>query len=193
MLLHAAFLVLSFVMVPAIAGAQPTLREQALTHGVREQIVIVDYPNLPLRQLTSAAGVVLRVMIRGSQTSLTANGTSMVTDYWAAVIDVVKRPSDSRVNSRDTITIRRLGGVIDIEGFTVSSHENGFPPFETGKEYVLFLKVQPDQPFELVAGPQSAFRVDEGTIVPASADSQRSAIPMHQFVREVRQVASVDH
>jgi hypothetical protein len=188
-----AFLVLSFVMVPAIAGAQPTLREQALTLGVSEQIVIVDYPSLPLRQLTAAAGVILRVMIRGSQTSLTANGTSIVTDYWAAVIDVVKGPAGSRLNSRDVITVRRVGGVIDIEGFTVSSYENGFPPFETGKEYVLFLKAQPGQPFELVAGPQSAFRVDARTIVPASADAQRSAIPMPQFVREVRQLASVDH
>jgi hypothetical protein len=174
--------VLLIVTVPALAGAQ-TLREQVLTAGISEEVLLVDYPSLALRDLTSAANAVVHVSIRSGASFLSDNGESMHTDYPAAVIDVVKA-SGSRVKRGDVITIRRAGGVMDIDGRKVFSNESGFPQFESG-EYVLFLK-KSGKAYALVAGPQSAFRVHDGTIAPAADEQRSAAVLMPQFVSEVR-------
>jgi hypothetical protein len=184
------------VMAPSAVSAQQTLpqqnvEDQARTAGIFEEVVVADYPSLPLRELTSTAGTVVHVVIRRGNTFRTGDRASIQTDYKAAVVDVVKAPSASRLNAGDEITIRRLGGVINIEGHTVYSNEGGFPQFAAGSEYVLFLRTQPGQPFELVTGPLSAFRVQEGAIVFGDQDPQAVAIPMPLFVREVKELSQV--
>lgn len=187
---HLALPLFLVVTAPAIAGAQQTMREQVLTMGISEEVVIVDYPSLPLRELTSTAGAVVHVAIRSSDTFLSANGTTILTDYRAAVVDLVKDPSGSRISVGDVITIRRVGGVMNIEGRKVFSNESGFPPFTSGGEYVLFLKTESGQPYELLAGPQSAFRVHAGTIVSAADGNRSAAVLMPRFVHEVKEFSN---
>jgi hypothetical protein len=94
-----------------------------------------------------------------------------------------------RISAGDVITIRRVGGVMNIEGRKVFSNESGFPPFFDGGEYVLFLKTDAGQPYELMAGPQSAFSVDRGTVAPAaSSRGASSPILLALFVHEVREL-----
>ena len=183
------------VTAPSAVSAQQTLprqnvEDQVLTAGIFEEVVVADYPSLPLRELTSTAGTVVHVVIRRSNVFLTPDRASIQTDYKAAVVDVVKATA-SRLDVGDEITIRRVGGVMNIEGHTVYSNEGGFPQFAAGSEYVLFLRTQPGQPFELVTGPLSAFRVQEGAIVFGDQNPSATAIPMPLFVREVKELSQV--
>jgi hypothetical protein len=174
---------------PTLADAQYSLRSQVQTLGVSEEIVLADYPALTLRGLTSSAEAVVHVVIRNGDTLLTGDGASIVTDYRAAVVDVLKDASDARVSAGDVITIRRLGGAMYLEGRTVLSTESGFAPFASGGEYILFLKSGSGQPFEILAGPQSAFHVRDGAAVRMTAPgslSGSSAVLMPVFVRDVR-------
>jgi hypothetical protein len=176
-------------VTPALAQTQYSLRSQVQTLGVSEEIVIADYPALTLRGLTSSAEAVVHVVIRNSDAVLTGDGAAIVTDYRAAVVDVFKDGPDARVSAGDVITIRRIGGAIHLEGRAVLSTESGFAPFAGGGEYILFLKSGSGQPFEMLAGPQSAFHVRNGAAVAMSAPVSlqgSSAVLTPVFVRDVR-------
>lgn len=180
---------LLLVGMPALAEAQ-TIREQVLA-GVSEEVVVADYPTLSLRGLTASAGAVVRVTVRNSDSFVSADGTSILTDYRVAVVDVIKETPGSHVNTGDVITIRRIGGVVNIEGRRVFSNEGGFPPFASGSEYVLFLKTDAGQPFEMLAGPQSAFLVHQGAVASLAASTKGpSIVPMPAFVSEVKEVSN---
>jgi hypothetical protein len=177
------------VTVPSIAGAQHTIREQVRTMGVSEEIVVADYPSMPLSALTSAAGAVVHVAVRSSDTFLSSDGMAILTDYRVSVVDVLK-DGESRLDAGDVVTIRRIGGVLKVDGRTVFSSENQFPTFATGGEYLLFLKTDAGQPFEMLAGPQSAFRVNDGSVAQMGESSKRSSVLMPAFIHEVRELLS---
>ena len=177
------------VAAPSTVVAQHTLRDQVLTAGISEEVVVADHPTLPLRELTSASGAVVHVTIRRSTAFLSTDGASIQTDYKAVVVGVVKPSDPTRLTIGDEITIRRIGGVMNLEGRTLYSNEAGFPPFAAATEYVLFLKTQPGQPFELVTGPHSAFRVQDGAIVFGDQNPAAVTIPMSVFVREIHEVS----
>lgn len=150
--------------VPGAAGAQQTLGEQVRTLGVSEAIVISEYPSMPLSVLTARAGAVVHVAVRSVDSFLSSDGLDILTDYRATVVDVLKESSAAPIAPGDIVTIRRDGGSVSIGGRNVVSNEIGFAPFESGREYVLFLKTDAGQPFAMLAGPQSAYRIHEGMI-----------------------------
>ena len=117
------------VAAPSTVVAQHTLRDQVLTAGISEEVVVADHPTLPLRELTSTSGAVVHVTIRRSTAFLSTDGASVQTDYKAVVVDVVKPSEATRLFVGDEITIRRVGGVMNLEGRTLYSNEAGFPPF----------------------------------------------------------------
>lgn len=182
------FPLLMLSLVPAMAGAQTTtIRDRVLAEGVSEEVILVEYPALPLRTLTSSAGAIVHVSIRSRDTFLSSDGAAIVTDYRATVVDVVKGDPSARVSAGDVITIRRAGGELQVEGRTVFSNESGFPPFARGGEYVLFLKTGGGQPYEMLAGAQSAFRVDRGAVTPVTdAGNSAAAVLMPLFLHDVR-------
>ena len=183
---HFAFALLVTVLVPARASAQQhTLREQVLTMGVTEEVVVSAHPQLGPREMAAAAGAVVRVAVRNHDTFLSADGATMLTDYRAAVTEVIKDAARA-VAVGDVITIRRVGGVMQIDGRKVFSNEAGFPPFADGAEYVLFLK-DGGQPYELVAGAASAFRVEKGLVAPVADDA--APVLMPAFVQELKEPA----
>jgi hypothetical protein len=176
---------------PVAADAQETIREQVLTNGVSEELVVVDHPSLSFGELVSTAGAVVHVSVRTSETFLSSDGRSIFTDYRVAVIDVLKESSGPRIGAGDTITIRRVGGVMNIEGRRVFSNEAGFPRFTTGDNYVLFLKTQTGQPHEIMAGSQSAFRVQQGTVAPlVGSIDQAPGVVLPVFTQELRELLS---
>lgn len=182
---------LVLVTLPGAASAQQpaTIREQVLKNGVSEEVVIAEYPTLSVRAMTAAAGAVVHVAVRSGDSFLSSDGSAILTDYRVAVIDVIK-DSGPRLNSGDVITVRRVGGSLKIEGRTVLSNEAGFAPFSSGAEYVLFLKTDSGQPFAMLAGPQSAYLVHQGTLVPLVSTGPRPALlPMQAFLSDLREVS----
>ena len=177
------------VTVPGAASAQNTIREQVLKNGVSEEVVIAEYPTLSVRALTAAAGAVVHVAVRSGDTFLSSDGRAVLTDYRVAVVDVVK-DSASHLSAGDVITVRRVGGRLDVEGRTFLSNEAGFAQFADGAEYVLFLKTDSGQPFEMFAGPQSAYRVHQGTLTPLTSAGDRTAlVPMQAFLGELKEIS----
>jgi hypothetical protein len=176
------------VTIPGAASAQETIREQVLKNGVSEEVVVADYPTLTVRALTASAGAVVRVAVRSSDTFLSSDGNSVLTDYRVAVLDVLK-DSASHLSVGDVITVRRIGGTLDIEGRKFHSNEAGFAPFSTGAEYVLFLTTDSGQPFAMFAGPQSAYLVHQGTLAPLSNSGQQrpALVPMQAFLNDVKE------
>lgn len=175
------------VTMPGAASAQQTIKEQVLKNGVSEEVVIADYPTLSVGALSAAAGAVVHVAVRSSDTFLSSDGSAILTDYRVAVVDVIK-DSASHVNAGDVITIRRVGGALKIEGRTFLSNEAGFAPFSTGAEYVLFLKTDSGQPFEMLAGAQSAYLVHQGTVASLMSSGPRPLlVPMQSFLSDVRE------
>ncbi len=170
-------------MIPSVASAQ-TMREQVRTLGVSEEIVVSEYPSLPLSTLASTAGAVVQVSVRSTDTFLSSDGTAILTDYRVTVVDVIK--GEGVIRTGDVVTVRRPGGVLNIEGRKVISNENQFPAFATGSEYVLFLKTDVGQPYHMAAGPQSAYRIYDGSVVAMGELSKVSATRIPVFVQEVR-------
>lgn len=174
---------------PAVAEAQQTIREQVVTNGVSEELVVVDHPPLSLGELAATANAVVHVSVKTSETFVSSDGMSILTDYRVAVIDVLKESSDSRIGAGDVVTIRRVGGVMNIAGRRVFSNEAGFPRFITGDQYVLFLKTQSGQPHEIMAGSQSAFRVHQGTVAPLGGSiGQTPGVVLPVFAQELREL-----
>ena len=173
---HLALATLVIAAAPAIAGAQQTMREQVLTMGVSEELVINEYPSMPLSVLTGTAGAVVHVALRSHDTFLSSDGMDILTDYRATVVDVLKESTGQAIGAGDIITIRRAGGSMNIAGRQVLSHESGFASFESGREYVLFLKTDAGQPFAMLAGPQSAYRIHDGGIAPMIEPAKGSAV-----------------
>ena len=173
--------------LPSIASAQ-ALQDQVLAHGVTEEVVLFDYPTLPLDAMTTAAGAVVHVAVRSSDTFLSPDGASILTDYRVAVIEVAKDASGSGIKPGDVITVRRVGGTMTVAGRRVFSNESGFPPFSNDAEYVLFLNTRSGQPYQMVAGAASAYRVDRGAITPIAESNQRSAAALLTpiFLHEIR-------
>jgi len=192
---YLALPLLAVLSVPQIAAAQQTMREQVLTMGVSEEIVVAEYPALSLNALTAAAGAVVHVAVRSQDTFLSSDGLSILTDYRVTVLNAVKPSTGSPIDAGDVITIRRPGGVLSIEGRKVVSNENDFPPFAGGAEYVLFLKTDAGQPFEMLAGPQSAFRVRDGAATAMGPSTRApSVVQMPILLHEIRgQVARGPH
>ena len=112
-------------LTPAVAGAQ-TLRDQILTNGVSEEIVVVEHPALSVREMSASASAVVRVSVSGSETFLTTDGMAILTDYQVTVVDVVKSSAGLPLAQGDSINVRRLGGAMTIEGRRVHSSESGF-------------------------------------------------------------------
>jgi hypothetical protein len=174
------------VAMPAVIGAQ-TLRDQILKNGVSEEVVVADYPAMSVRALTASAGAVVHVAVRSSDTFLSSDGGTVLTDYRVAIVDVLK-DSASHLNPGDVVTIRRVGGTLNLEGRTFLSNEAGFAPFASGAEYVLFLKTESGQPFEMLAGPQSAYLVHQGTVASLTRAARGAAlVPMQAFVSDIRE------
>lgn len=181
-----AFCLLLFAAAPSAARAQQTIRDQVI-NGITEEVRIVEYPALSLREMTSMAGAAVQVKIRSADTIVSDAGTAVVTDYRVAVVGVIKDVS-GRINAGDVITVRRAGGVANVEGRTYFSNESGFPQFANAGEYVLFLKTDSGQPFAMVAGGQSAFRVHQGTVSSlATASGAPSVVLLPLFLQEVRE------
>jgi hypothetical protein len=176
------------IAMPAVVSAQ-TLRDQILKNGVSEEVVIADYPVMSVRALTAAAGAVVHVAVRSSDTFLSSDGGTVLTDYRVAIVDVLK-DSASHLIPGDVVTIRRVGGTLYLEGRTFFSNEAGFSPFASGAEYVLFLKTESGQPFEMFAGPQSAYLVHQGTVASLAHSTPRpTLVPMQAFMSDIREVS----
>jgi hypothetical protein len=168
-----------------VARGSQDIREPVKKLGSVDQLLIRKYSPVDLRTLVANAEVVVRGVIAQTKSFLLANEVS--TDCAVTVLSRIH--GQAQVDST-TITIRRPGGTLSLEGGTVFAYEPDFPMFEVGEEYVLFLKRSPDGYYVLPHGAQGAFRVESGNVSQVSRDTgiwnqERGVIGLLQFSNEI--------
>jgi hypothetical protein len=151
-LVHAA-------MSAQTSRSKPTKRNTMFTDGriVPETLV----------QMRAQADAVARVIVNGGRPDdffgAVVSVPLVATVYDVTVKDVLK--PDSRIAPGSVAPVWRLGGKREGDYFELTD-EDDFPLFESGEEYVLFLRWKESRrAFEIVGGPNGAFRLNEGNVI----------------------------
>lgn len=155
-----------------VASAQqpaPSIRQELEETGGFDRIIVSSDEPLPLGQLTARAKLVVEAQITAGQSYLDESGADVHTDYTVTIANVVKSRERSAVQAGDSITVRRQGGVVVLNGREADVHENAFPAFQVGERYILFLTRGPrDDVYAVLGGNQGAYTSAGENVAPAS-------------------------
>ena len=182
--MSSTLLVAMFVVSGVVQSGQE-LRDHVRKAGSAEVVVIRDYPPVDLKTLVRDAELIARVVIVSSNASMI--GDQISTDSKAQVLTVVK---GAQSVEHTTITVRKPGGKVALEGGIVTASDPDFAPFEIGEEYVLFLKSTIQGNFEVRFGGQGAFKVTQGKVAQVSRNigtwnRERGRIDVLQLFEEI--------
>jgi hypothetical protein len=122
-------------------------------------------------------------------------GERLVTDYDVAVEQVIRRTRPPGVARGDVLVVRRMGGVLTLEGHNVIGEENDFPQFTMQDRYVFFLQASEYGSYYWVSyGPQGAFHIKDGFVqqvsqVFGSWNRERGKVSLPAFIEEIHRSA----
>jgi hypothetical protein len=117
-----------------------------------------DYVPADLGKVANEADIIMLGKITGSSTRLNKEQQGLRTDYQFDVRKILKPEVPSK--QQGTITVRRTGGIMFIEGHKVTHTVAHTPLFETGRDYILFLRFDPtSNTYELAHGPFGMYEV----------------------------------
>jgi hypothetical protein len=163
--------------------ASPSIRQQAREPGGFERIVVTAYDPVQLSSLVARADLIVEASTAGGRSHLNTAETEIFTDYTFTVHSVIKTKRRPDFRAGSALTVRRDSGVVVVDGRTAVSYENGFPPFDANRHYILFLMEQPrDQAYSVFGGPQGAFSAGE-SITTVAVPFDESADPPHSMSR----------
>lgn len=168
-----------------------SIRQKLQEAGAFERIVVNADQPLQLADLVARADLVVEASAVAGRAFLNGD-TDIYTDYTFTVHALIKNPRRPDLRSGQTITVRRDSGVIDVDGHTAASYENGFPAFNANEHYILFLKDDDrNHVYEVFGGAHGAFTADSERITPvaiAMTDTVEAAqpIPRPIFFGELR-------
>jgi hypothetical protein len=154
------------VLVPA---PQETLRDLAkklpsVTRTVFHEHGPADFPTL-----AAEAEIIVNGVVISETTRLSPDERQLFTDV---TLSVFKSAKATDADNNVPVVVRRDAGVIQLEGKTVTVEENGFPAFEQGAEYILFLKKdQKQNVFRVIYGARGAFRCTPAGVRQLSRDA----------------------
>jgi len=132
----------------------------------------IDFSAFPVEQLVKTADVIVHGRVRTVRSHLTADESNVVTDVTIDPTRLLKQttPVVSRAQPGATalLIVRHAGGTVVEQGMKISIGVSAFPSseeFSAGDEVVCFLVYDSSQGvFELVDGPNAAFRVRQGSV-----------------------------
>lgn len=168
-------------------------RVRRAQHDLEIQIHREYSPGIGLAELAANSDTVVRGLVRSVDYGLSQDQRTIDSKYTLDVTAVYR--SSHALQSGHAITLVRAGGIMQIEGFTVTAYERQFPPFSVGDEYILFLTKHPTEGhYVLRHGAQGAFRIIGGAVEQIATGTQglnRGRIPDLQFVEELTAITSV--
>jgi hypothetical protein len=107
----------------------------------------VPRSKLPLGESLLKLGCNTDLIIIGSAKSKASNiieiGTFLFTDYEITVEEILKNSDLAPVQQGQDITVPRSGGVVTLNGHTVTALDEEESPLVKGEHYLLFLKYEP--------------------------------------------------
>jgi hypothetical protein len=183
--------IVSFGVDSGAAGdVTSSIPRQVREDGGFERIVVSTDEQLSLANLVGQADLVVEASMTGGRSFLDDSEMHIYTDYTFIVQDVIKNGQPG-VRGGSTITIRREGGTVTIDGRPAVTIENDFPVFDARDPYILFLTQEPSgSAYSVLGGPQGAFKAGDA-ITPLAvqlADAAERPSPTSRavFISEVR-------
>jgi len=162
-----------------------SIRQQLQETGAFERIVVDAGQPLQFADLVARADLVVEASTAGGRAYLNGD-TDIYTDYTFTVHAVIKNLRRPDLRSGQAIIVRRDSGVIDVDGRTAASYENGFPSFNANEHYILFLKdADRDHVYAVFGGVQGAFNADSEQITPVAIAMTDTVEPAHPVPRSV--------
>ncbi len=164
---------ITFVATAAIAAQQnePTLRDLArrwapapLLETVQRELV-----PYPLEEIIPQADLVIHGRVQAAQSYLSGDERAVNTDYVITLIRVLyEAPSQSRQPRRPrTVTVKRWGGQITLEGVSVTLEDRDLAQFQIGDElFLVLVSDKSDGKYQLIGQVSGGFRVRNDRIEP---------------------------
>jgi hypothetical protein len=160
--------------------AAPTAKSQPGQRPVRTFPLNVNYAALPasLEELAQLSDAVIVGSVSGHRTKQMhtpgASETSVNTDYTLTISEIIKsHPQLPTVG--EGVLVERRGGEVNEVDYLRKDVEVGFPPFERGTKYLLFLRLNPvTYAFEVRSGPHGSYAIANG-VIDSLGDSELAA------------------
>jgi hypothetical protein len=187
----ATFTLASPVGIVRAEEAPASIRQQVRQTGEFERIVVARDNQLQLAGLVGNAELIVEASAGGARTFLSDDGADIYTDYTFKVHAILKNARRPGLRAGHSVTVRRQSGEIVVDGHTVVSHENEFPPFDVNEHYVLFLTPEPGESmYSVFGGAKGAFSAgDRIRAVRISVDDASDpvlAVSREVFLGDVR-------
>jgi hypothetical protein len=136
----------------------------------------VDYPgmDMTLDEAVKGFSVVVAHLIESKSYSINSNGirtwyrfqitdpiSEKHADFCPTCPEPPEIPEDFAHPGPDEIVMATGGGVLDVDGVELTMINNTLPQFESGKKYLLVVRIAPSRVALLGAGPAGVLRVHE--------------------------------
>lgn len=165
----------ALLMCSTAQDTRPTLRDiarqvtPAPVYQTRQRELYVQ----ALEDLIPKAEVVLHGSVTASQSSLSPDERDIFTAYTIDPVRVLHDRSNQvarQAGRPTTISLKRWGGQVMIDGVSVTQQDMDLPQFRVGDELVLLLvSDKSDRTFRLVGDISGAFRISQGRVEPLVA------------------------
>lgn len=129
------------------------------------------------------------------------NPDTIVTWYKFKVVDTLSQssaaacaectpldpPQDLLPIQEDEFLLVKNGGILMIDGVRVNMLDSSFPPFESGKKYLLFISPHPSGVATIGIGPRAIFQTEDGEMLKSINDLSHPVkdVLRHQFGNSV--------
>ena len=184
--------IVSFGVDSGAAGdVTSSIPRQVREDGGFERIVVSTDEQLSLANLVGQADLVVEASMTGRRSFLDDSEMHIYTDYTFIVQAVIKTRQVPVVRGGSTISIRRQGGTVEVDGRPAVTIENDFPAFDARDPYILFLtRERSGNAYSVLGGPQGAFKAGDA-ITPlavqlAEGAARPSPTSRAAFLGEVR-------
>jgi hypothetical protein len=182
--MYSVALVAALIAAISSSAELQTLREQVRKQGNVDVVELLEYAPTTLPELATRAESIIEGRIGACLSSrLTADERSVHTDCTVQVVRVFKGAAVQ------TMTLRRPGGVISLEGRTVHVASNGSPDLNANETYIVFLQYDSaSRTYSILFGPQGTLRVENDTVVQepdSGPDEQVAAMSIDELRKAV--------
>jgi hypothetical protein len=112
--------------------------------------------------LVKASDAVVRGVVTGKSSQITADDAFLFTDYTLSLMEVMKNNAEAPVETGSVITVTHPGGKVLLDGVIVRTEDQSCRPLPTdGHELVLFLKYIPESGCYQLAEYRGGFELED--------------------------------
>lgn len=116
-----------------------------------------------LENLSCNADAIVVGIVKSKTAHLTEDETFVYTEYDFLVEDILKNNSASPIEGKFNIQFTRPGGLVKLDNQVIRVEDKSYPPLETKKKYLLFLKFVPSANGYIVSDAKGDFILEDNS------------------------------